>query len=191
MRRSGQITSGSLLSGQICWRICRPIVSSHAMPGATVFPRSFFGITHQHMDYPDNIAYRIPSKHICTMFGQRRRRWADAVQMLYKCFVFALAFKFPRNKMFLIRSLVTVEYFGEPPWPWGDVFGLRPPGLKFQILCLEGSVISFLSPCSGRSPGTVQLICARRWPKTPLISFHLLGMTPWPCRYTSVHIAGG
>ena len=27
--------------------------------------------------------------NICTILGQRRRRWADAVQMLYKCFVFA------------------------------------------------------------------------------------------------------
>ena len=26
---------------------------------------------------------------ICTMLVQRRRRWADIVQMLYKCFVFA------------------------------------------------------------------------------------------------------
>ena len=26
---------------------------------------------------------------ICTMLDQRRRRWADVVQMLYKCFVFA------------------------------------------------------------------------------------------------------
>ena len=25
----------------------------------------------------------------CTMLDQRRRRWADIVQMLYKCFVFA------------------------------------------------------------------------------------------------------
>ena len=45
----------------------------------------------QHRNY---MAY--PSKHktlnlynICTVLGQRRRRWADAVQMLYKCFVFA------------------------------------------------------------------------------------------------------
>ena len=35
-----------------------------------------------------------PSKHktlydICTMLDQRRRRWADVVQMSYKCFVFA------------------------------------------------------------------------------------------------------
>ena len=27
--------------------------------------------------------------NICTMLDQRRRRWADVVQMLYKCFVFA------------------------------------------------------------------------------------------------------
>ena len=33
---------------------------------------------------------RRPSKHICTMLDQRRRRWADVVQIvLYKCFVFA------------------------------------------------------------------------------------------------------
>ena len=36
-------------------------------------------------------AYPANTKHlynICTMLDQRRRRWADAVQMLYKCFVF-------------------------------------------------------------------------------------------------------
>ena len=27
--------------------------------------------------------------NICTMLDQRRRRWDDIVQMLYKCFVFA------------------------------------------------------------------------------------------------------
>ena len=27
--------------------------------------------------------------NICTTLDQRRRRWADVVQMLYKCFVFA------------------------------------------------------------------------------------------------------
>ena len=27
--------------------------------------------------------------NICTMLDQRRRRWADVVQMLYKCFVLA------------------------------------------------------------------------------------------------------
>ena len=34
----------------------------------------------------------VHTKHlynICTMLGQRRRRWTDVVQMLYKCFVFS------------------------------------------------------------------------------------------------------
>ena len=33
----------------------------------------------------------VKTKHlynICTMLDQRRRRWADVVQMVYKCFVF-------------------------------------------------------------------------------------------------------
>ena len=33
----------------------------------------------------------VETKHlynICTMLAQRRRRWADVVQRLYKCFVF-------------------------------------------------------------------------------------------------------
>ena len=36
-------------------------------------------------------AYPSNPKHlynICTMLNQRRRRWADVVQMLYQCFVF-------------------------------------------------------------------------------------------------------
>ena len=47
------------------------------------------------------------------------------------------------------------QYCGEPPWPRGSVLGLRPPGLEFRILCLEDSVISFISPSSGGSPGPV------------------------------------
>ena len=34
----------------------------------------------------------VKAKHLynfCTMLDQRRRRWADVVQMLYKCFIFA------------------------------------------------------------------------------------------------------
>ena len=46
-------------------------------------------------------------------------------------------------------------YCGEPPWPRGSVLGLRPPGLEFRILCLEDSVISFISSSSGGSPGPV------------------------------------
>ena len=57
---------------------------------------------HAHMLYgyspiqtlKNGICYLIPvnTKHlynICRMLDQRRRRWADVVQMLYKCFVFA------------------------------------------------------------------------------------------------------
>ena len=32
-----------------------------------------------------------------------------------------------------------------------SVFGLKPPGLKFRILYLEGSAIGFISPSSGDS----------------------------------------
>ena len=52
------------------------------------------------------------------------------------------------------------------------LLGLRPPGHEFRILCLEDSVISFISPSSGGSPGAVQPICAQRWPKARFISFH-------------------
>ena len=64
-------------------------------------------------------------------------------------------FKFQRNKMFLPCSLVKSKYCGEHPWPRGSVLGPRPPGLEFRMLCLEGSVISFISPSSGGSPGPV------------------------------------
>ena len=49
---------------------------------------------------------------------------------------------------------------------------------EIRILCLEDSVISFISPSSGVSPGPVQPICAQRWPKARFISFHL--PQPWP-----------
>ena len=44
---------------------------------------------------------------------------------------------------------------GGAPWPRGSVLGLRPPVLEFRILCLEDSVILFISPSSGGSPGPV------------------------------------
>ena len=59
------------------------------------------------------------------------------------------------RKMFLSRSMLKNKHCGEPPWPRGSVIGLRPSGLEFWILCLEGSVISFISPSSGGSPGSV------------------------------------
>ena len=57
------------------------------------------------------------------------------------------------------RPFLKIEYCGEPPWPRGGVLGLRPPGPEFRILCLEGSVISFISPSSGGYPGPV---CSQR-----------------------------
>ena len=47
------------------------------------------------------------------------------------------------------------QYCGEPQWPRGSVLGLRPAGLEFRILCLEGSVIIFISQFLGGSPGPV------------------------------------
>ena len=51
---------------------------------------------------------------------------------------------------------------------------LISPGIEFRILCLEDSVISFISPSLGGSPGPVQPICAQRWPKARFISFHFI-----------------
>ena len=56
-----------------------------------------------------------------------------------KCF-----FSHPRVKVSIAGSLRDREV---------SVLGLRPPGLEFRILCLEDSVISIISPCSGGSPG--------------------------------------
>ena len=47
--------------------------------------------------------------------------------------------------MFLPRSLVKIQYCGEPPWPRGSVLGLGPPGFEFRFLCLK-AVSSHSSP---------------------------------------------
>ena len=56
---------------------------------APINPQFFGNAGREHMekygDYPEN------TKHvynICTMLGQRRRRWAGVILMIYKCFVF-------------------------------------------------------------------------------------------------------
>ena len=67
----------------------------------------------------------------------------------------ALAFKFQKNTFFLPRSLIKIQYCWEPPWPRGSMLGPTLPGFEFRILCLEDSVISFISPSSGGSPGPV------------------------------------
>ena len=82
-------------------------------------------------------------------------------------------------------STCETQYCEEPPWPRGSVLGLRPPGREFRIVCLEDSVISFISPSSGGFPGPVlSLLCAQRWPKARIISFHL----PWPYCAMSVSL---
>ena len=57
------------------------------------------------------------------------------------------------------------------------MLGLRPPGLEFQVLCLEGSVISVISPSSRGSLDPAEPLCAHRWSKTRFISFLPLGET--------------
>ena len=60
------------------------------------------------MAYPG----RLNTKHlynICTMLDQRRRRWADVVQMFYKSFVFVGID--PRHKKFTAAGLIL------PIWP--------------------------------------------------------------------------
>ena len=66
-----------------------------------------------------------------------------------------LAFKFQKNKMFILRSLVKIQYCRESPWPRGSALGLKPSGLEFRFVYVEGSAISFISPFSGGSPGLV------------------------------------
>ena len=50
-----------------------------------------------------------------------------------------------KKQKYFSPSKCKAQYCGEP----SD--RLRPPGLKFRILCLEDSVISFISPSSGDS----------------------------------------
>ena len=50
---------------------------------------------------------------------------------------------------------VKIQYCQEPTWPRGSVLGLRPPGHEFRILCLEDSIIAFISQSSLGSPGPV------------------------------------
>ena len=53
------------------------------------------------------------------------------------------------NKMFLPRSLVKIQYCGEPPWP--QTAKVYISNLVYEWQC----VISFILPSSGGSPGPV------------------------------------
>ena len=76
--------------------------------------------------------------------------------------------KFQRNKMFLPCLLVKIQYCGEPSWARCSELGLRPTGFEFHILCLEGSVTSFIPPTQ------FSLYVHTGGLKTLLISFHFL-----------------
>ena len=58
----------------------------------------------------------------------------------------ALSFRFQRNNKFLRRSLVKIQYCGEPPWPRGRVLGLWPTGLE---CCVWRAVPSHSFPHKG------------------------------------------
>ena len=77
-----------------------------------------------------------------------------------------LVLKLQNSKMFLPCPVITIKYCGEPPWPRESELGLRQSGFGFRIYCLEGSVISSISPSSEKSPGPVWPLCAQSWPKT-------------------------
>ena len=83
--------------------------------------------------------------------------WAGALVQWSKLAVLLgkSTYNFQRNKEFLPRSLVKIYCCAEHPWQRGSVLGLLSPGLEFRILCLEGTVISFISPSSRGFPGQI------------------------------------
>ena len=63
--------------------------------------------------------------------------------------------RFKEAKRFLPRCLVKIPYCGEPPGPRDTVLCFKTSGLEFRIMCLEGSVISFILLSSRSYPGPV------------------------------------
>ena len=59
------------------------------------------------------------------------------------------------TKMFLPHPRVKVSIVGSLRDRELACSASDPPALEFRILCPEGSVISFISPSSGGSPGPV------------------------------------
>ena len=54
------------------------------------------------------------------------------------------------------------------------MLGLRHPGFEFEILCLDGSVISLISQSPEGSPGPIQPVCAvcvQKWHRARLMPF--------------------
>ena len=53
------------------------------------------------------------------------------------------------------------------------MLNLRRPEIEFRILCLEGNVIWFTLPSSGRHPGPVEPVCAERLPKATFVNLFI------------------
>ena len=91
-----------------------------------------------------------------------------------------------------------IQYCGKTSWPRGSVLGLRPPEVAFRILCLEGSVTSFMSQFTILfivSWPSLAYICAKISPKTPFISFlflqHFLTLSQSVNAHTSIYACCG
>ena len=81
-----------------------------------------------------------------------------------------LAFQFQRNNMFFPRSLVKIQYCGEPPWPRGSELGLEPLGFEY---CVRMAVLSHSSHHLQEVLLAQFRLCAQWWPKTLFISLPL------------------
>ena len=64
-------------------------------------------------------------------------------------------FRLKETKMFLLHPLVKLSIVGNLRDQEVAFSGLRHPRFEFRILCLEGSVISHISPYSGGPPGPI------------------------------------
>ena len=79
---------GITRSRLLIWRLWPGLIGKYLTLNLLGIGRRFFSSTARGLlvDYLVNTKYFYS---ICTMSGQRRRRWPDVVEMLYKCFVFA------------------------------------------------------------------------------------------------------
>ena len=53
----------------------------------------------------------------------------------------SLWYSYLKKNMFILLSLVAIQYCEKAPRPRGSLLGLRSPWFEVRILCLEGSVI--------------------------------------------------
>ena len=91
----------------------------------------------------------------------------------------ALVFQFQRNKMFLSRSLVKIQYCGESPWPKGSVLDLRPHILN-PLSGAQCHLIMFKWRVHG-SPSPAETICITRgqWFTKQRKTHTVTNVCPW------------